>query len=88
MVSTVNGPVVASIQKMDGSSNTLAVDVYKNGELMKEATTVSPKGIVDLQVDLKPLPTPTPLPSQTLSPTITPTGTAALNSTANATGTV
>jgi hypothetical protein len=88
MVSTVNGPVVASIQKMDGSSNALTVDVYKNGELMKEAATVSPKGVVDLQVDLKPQPTPTPLPTQTANPTISPTGTAALNSTVNATTTV
>jgi hypothetical protein len=71
-VSTINGPVVASIQKMDGSSSTLAIEVYKNGELVKRVTTGSPKGIIDLQVDLKPKPAPTPVPSQTVIPTITP----------------
>jgi hypothetical protein len=83
-ISTINGPVVASIQKMDGSSGTLAIELYKNGELMKQATTVSPKGIIDFQVDLKPIPTPTPVPSKTESPTLTP---AAPDSTVNATGT-
>ncbi|MDP2797876.1 MAG: zinc-ribbon domain-containing protein [Methanoregula sp.] len=87
MVSTINGPVEASIQKMDGSSNMLAIEVYKNGELMKRATTVSPKGIIEFQVDLKPTPAPTPVPTQTVSPTSTPAGTAALNSTVNSTGT-
>jgi hypothetical protein len=69
---------------MDGSSGTLAIELYKNGELMKQATTVSPKGIIDFQVDLKPIPTPTPVPSKTESPTLTP---AAPDSTVNATGT-
>jgi hypothetical protein len=86
-VSTINGPVVASIQKMDGSSNTLTVEVYKNGVLSGSETIKSPKGIIDIQVDLKPKPTPTPVPSQTVSPTVTPLGTAALNSTVNSTGT-
>ena len=87
-ISTVNGPVVASIQKMDGSSNALAIEVYKNGVLMGSDTTKSPKGIIDIQVDLKPKPTPTPVPSQMVSPTVTPVGTAAVNSTVNLTGTV
>jgi len=86
MVSTVNGPVEASIQKLDGSSDELVLEVYKNGELMKRASTQAPKGIVDFQVDLKPAPTPTPTPSPTVD--ITPAPTAALNSTANATGTM
>lgn len=80
-VSTINGPVVASIQKMDGSSNALTIEVYKNGVLSGSDTTKSPKGIIDVQVDLKPKPTPTPIPSQTMSPTVTPSGTAAVNST-------
>jgi len=86
-LSTVDGPVVASIQKMDGSSNTLAIEVYKNGVLSGSDTTKLPKGTIDIQVDLKPKPTPTPVPSQTVSPTVTPVGTAALNSTVNSTGT-
>ena len=85
MIPTINGPVVASLQKMDGSSDILTIEVYKNGELAKRMTTSAPKGIIDLQVDLKPV--PTPLPSQTEIPTITPEGTAAPNSTVNATGT-
>ena len=85
MVSTINGPVEASIQKMDGTSNALTIEVYKNGELMKSTTTVLPKGIIEFQVDLKPKPTPTPTPSPTVD--VTPAPTAALNSTANATGT-
>ena len=64
---------------MDGSSNTLAVEVYKNGVLSGSDTTKSPKGIIDIQVDLKPKPTPTPVPSQTVSPTVTPSATAAVN---------
>lgn len=87
-VSTIDGPVVASIQKMDGSSNTLTVEVYKNGVLSGSDTTKSPRGTIDIQVDLKPKPTPTPVPSLTLSPTVTPVGTSALNSTVNSTGTV
>ena len=87
-VSTIDGPVVASIQKMDGSSNALSVEVYKNGVLSGSDTTKSPRGTIDIQVDLKPKPTPTPVPSLTVSPTVTPVGTAALNSTVNSTGTV
>jgi len=49
-ISTSNGPVVVSIQKSDGSSAELAVDVYKDGTLMKHAVTTSPKGIVEYQV--------------------------------------
>ncbi len=85
MISTINGPVEASIQKLDGSSDELVLEVYKNGELMKHASTQAPKGIVDFQVDLKPAPTPTPTPSPTVD--VTPAPTAAMNSTANATGT-
>jgi hypothetical protein len=87
-VSTIDGPVVASIQKMDGSSNTLAIEVYKNGVLSGSDTTKSPRGTIDIQVDLKPKPTPTPVPSLTVSPTVTPVRTAALNSTVNSTGMV
>jgi hypothetical protein len=87
-VSTIEGPVVASIQKMDGSSNTLTIEVYKNGVLSGSDTTKSPRGTIDIQVDLKPKPTPTPVPSLTVSPTVTPVVTSALNSTVNSTGTV
>jgi len=86
MISTINGPVEASIQKMDGSADELVIEVYKNGNLMKRETTVSPKGIIEFQVDLKPQPTPTPLPTQTIIPTTSPDETA-VNSAGNVTGT-
>jgi hypothetical protein len=50
---TVSGMVAATIQKQDGSRNVLAVDVYKNGTLVKSGTAAAPRGIVDLHVDLK-----------------------------------
>jgi hypothetical protein len=53
-VPTVDGPVVVAIQKDDGSSAMLAVDVYKNGELMKHSQTAAPKGIIEMQTILKP----------------------------------
>ncbi len=52
-ISTSNGPVVVSIQKSDGTSAKLAVDVYKDGSLIKHAETTSPKGIIEFQVSLK-----------------------------------
>jgi hypothetical protein len=50
---TVEGMVAATIQKQDGSGNVLTVEIYKNGTLVKNGTVASPRGIVDLHVDLK-----------------------------------
>ncbi|MDO9326152.1 MAG: zinc ribbon domain-containing protein [Methanoregula sp.] len=80
MISTVNGPVVASIQKLDGSSGLLAIEVYKNGISMDRKTTTAPKGIIDFQVDLKPAATPTPVVTRT----VTPAETIVVNSTGTA----
>jgi hypothetical protein len=90
MVSTINGPVEASIQKMDGSSDMLIIEVYKDGEQMKRETTISPKGIIDFQVDFKPAPTPEPTKVVTpeITPETTPAETAATNTSVNATETV
>lgn len=52
-ISTSDGPVVVSIQKDDGTSTMLTVDVYKDGDLMKHAETVAPKGVVEFQAILK-----------------------------------
>jgi hypothetical protein len=52
-ISTSDGPVVVTIQKVDGSSAELAVDVYKNGDLMKHSSTTTPKGIVEIQASIK-----------------------------------
>jgi ribosomal protein L40E len=62
-ISTSNGPVVVSIQKSDGTSATLAVDVYKDGTLIKHAQTTSPKGIIEFQAPLKEV-TTTPTAAQ------------------------
>jgi len=52
-ISTTDGPVVVNIQKDDGSAALLAVDVYKDGNIMKHAETISPKGIIEIQASLK-----------------------------------
>ncbi|MFA6225811.1 MAG: zinc ribbon domain-containing protein [Methanoregula sp.] len=81
MISTIYGPVVASIQKLDGSADELVIEVYKKGISMDRKTTTAPKGIIYFQVDLKPTSTPKPVVTQIVSPTITPGETSALNST-------
>jgi hypothetical protein len=52
-ISTSNGPVVVSIQKDDGTSSMLSIDVYKDGDLMKHGDTVAPRGIVEFLATLK-----------------------------------
>ncbi|MDD1685983.1 zinc-ribbon domain-containing protein [Methanoregula sp.] len=79
-IPTSEGIVVASFQKLDGSSDKLTVEVYKNGNLVSEKSTVTPKGVVEIMADLK---TPTPTPTPTKIAVITKTTTA---STVNTTG--
>ncbi|MCX6684083.1 MAG: zinc ribbon domain-containing protein [Methanoregula sp.] len=55
-VSTTNGIVMVSIQKIDGSSDKLALEIYKNGVMVKQDSTIAPKGVVDIQFDLKTIP--------------------------------
>jgi hypothetical protein len=52
-ISTIDGPVVATIQKTDGSSGELAVDVYKDGLLRRHGATTSPQGIIEIQASVK-----------------------------------
>jgi hypothetical protein len=52
-ISTTNGTVAVSLQKTDGSSDKLNVEIYKNGVLVKQASTIAPKGILEFQFDLK-----------------------------------
>ncbi|MFA5348433.1 MAG: zinc ribbon domain-containing protein [Methanoregula sp.] len=54
-ISTGDGIVAVSLQKNDGSSDKIVVEVYKNGVLVKSGSTVTPKGIVEIQFDLKSL---------------------------------
>jgi hypothetical protein len=48
-ISTSDGPVVVNLQKSDGTSAVLAVDVYKDGALMKHVQTSAPKGQIEFQ---------------------------------------
>ncbi|HEX3001301.1 MAG TPA: hypothetical protein VHN82_02870 [Methanoregula sp.] len=78
--------MIASIQKLDGSGDKLTVEIWKDGIMVAERSTVSPKGVVEIQADLRPTSTPTPTPTATKIPVPTKT-TAAINETANATET-
>ena len=71
IVSTIDGLVVASIQKPDGSSDELVITVYNNGIAMDQKSTTSPKGSIDFQVDLNPAVVPTIAAPQTPVPTFT-----------------
>jgi len=50
---TVNGTVAVNFKKKDGSADLLLAEIYKNGELIKSSKTTVPKGVVEMQVDLK-----------------------------------
>jgi len=52
-IPTMNGTVEVSIQKQDGSGNVLAIEVYKNGAMIKRRTTTAPKGTIELLTDVK-----------------------------------
>ncbi|MFA4876213.1 MAG: zinc ribbon domain-containing protein [Methanoregula sp.] len=81
-VSTSNGIVVASVQKVDATGAELRVEVYKDGKVIAEKSTTGPKGIIEIQMDLRPTPAPTtPAPV----PVVTATTTAASSGTGNAT---
>jgi hypothetical protein len=54
-ISTTDGIVLVSLQKNDGSADKIQVDVYKNGILVKTGSTVTPRGILEIQFDLKSL---------------------------------
>ncbi len=53
-ISTVDGPVEVSIEKSDGSSAEMVIDVYKDGVLVKHSATTAPKGLIEFQASLKP----------------------------------
>jgi hypothetical protein len=62
-ISTSTGTVVANIQKVDGSADPMSVEVYKDGELVVRKITTAPKGLVEIQENLKPPATPTIQPT-------------------------
>jgi len=54
-ISTGDGIVAVSLQKNDGSADKIIAEVYKNGIMVKTSSTVTPRGIVEIQFDLKSL---------------------------------
>jgi len=48
--------VAAALQKKDGSGDRIILEIYKNGVMVKRESTTTPKGIVEIQLDLKTLP--------------------------------
>jgi hypothetical protein len=48
-----NDIIDVSIAKQDGSNNLLAVEVYRDGSQVRRSTTSTPRGIIDLHVNLK-----------------------------------
>jgi hypothetical protein len=54
-ISTGDGIVAVSLQKKDGSADKIVVEVYKNGVLVRIGSTTTPKGVVEIQFDLKSL---------------------------------
>jgi hypothetical protein len=55
-ISTIDGIVSATLQKKDGSGDKIILEVYRNGVMVHRESTTTPKGIVDVQLDLKTLP--------------------------------
>jgi hypothetical protein len=54
-IRTINGTVTASVRKNDGSADRIVVEVYKDGVVVRNSSTVTPRGIVEIQLDLKSL---------------------------------
>lgn len=67
-VSTSEGPVSVYLQKSDGTSALIAVEVYKNGVLMKQARTTAPKGLIEFEASLMAEPTAAPPAATTTAP--------------------
>jgi hypothetical protein len=55
-ISTTNGTVAVSLKKKEGNADNLVIEVYKNGAMVKQDSTIAPKGIVEIQFDLKTIP--------------------------------
>ncbi len=52
-IATAGSPVAASIKKLDGSGDTLAIAIYKDGVLIKEESTTVPYRLMEFYSDLK-----------------------------------
>ncbi|MCX6685281.1 MAG: procyclic acidic repetitive family protein [Methanoregula sp.] len=65
-IPTNDGTIAVSVQKVDGSGDLIAIEVYKDHMLVKRSATSAPRGTIDIQVDLK-----TAVPTMA-APTATP----------------
>ena len=54
-ISTSERNVSAVLQKKDGSDDKIILEVYRNGVMLKRESSITPKGIVEIQLDLKKL---------------------------------
>ncbi len=54
-ISTNDGIVSISVQKNDGSADKILAEVYKKGVMVKNGSTTTPRGILEIQFDLKSL---------------------------------
>jgi hypothetical protein len=52
-IPTSERTVAAALQKKDSSGDLIILEVYKNGVMLKRETSLAPKGIVEIQLDLK-----------------------------------
>jgi hypothetical protein len=44
--------VTASLEKKDGSGDQIILEVYKNGVMLKRESSITPNGIIGIQLDL------------------------------------
>ena len=49
-ISTIDGSAPQRLQKKDGSGDKIILEVYKNGVMLKRESTVTPRGIVEIQI--------------------------------------
>ncbi len=64
-VPAINSIITASFTKDDGSASPILVEVYYNGVVIKSDSTSTPRGIAQIQVDLKMAAKGTPAPAPT-----------------------
>ena len=54
-ISLNDGSLVASLRKNDENEDEISLEIYKNGVMIKRESNNTPKGIVEIQLDLKTL---------------------------------
>jgi hypothetical protein len=54
-ISTTEGIVQVSLRKKEGTAENIVVEVFKNGVMVKNSSTITPKGLIEIQFNLKSL---------------------------------